>query len=273
MEKTKHNKKRNTAFLYESLVRELTKSIINKDAQRKEKVLSILKEHFSKNSILGRELELYQTIQGTDGLPVRLAEKMLYKIKLAYDAFSKQDIFDEQSEVIKKINKDLSKSVYSTFVPNYKSLASISQLFNSKLSIKSNVILEENIITQMTRTEISKDELVPVDNLVFKSFSQRYNEQYAEVLSESQKTLLNKYILSFTDNGTELMVYLNEEIGRLKDAVSQSLTLDEIREDKDMIESTKKVIDRLDEFKERPIDKEMILDIFKVQNLVQEIQS
>ena len=125
----------------------------------------------------------------------------------------------------------------------------------------------------MTRTEISKDELVPVDNLVFKSFSQRYNEQYAEVLSESQKTLLNKYILSFTDNGTELMVYLNEEIGRLKEAVSQSLTLDEIREDKDMIESTKKVIDRLDEFKERPIDKEMILDIFKVQNLVQEIQS
>ena len=71
----------------------------------------------------------------------------------------------------------------------------------------------------------------------------------------------------------ELMVYLNEEIGRLKEAVSQSLTLDEIREDKDMIESTKKVIDRLDEFKERPIDKEMILDIFKVQNLVQEIQS
>ena len=79
--------------------------------------------------------------------------------------------------------------------------------------------------------------------------------------------------MSFTDNGTELMVYLNEEIGRLKEAVSQSLTLDEIREDKDMIESTKKVIDRLDEFKERPIDKEMILDIFKVQNLVQEIQS
>ena len=33
--KIKHNKKRNTAFLYEVLVREITKSIITKDLQKK----------------------------------------------------------------------------------------------------------------------------------------------------------------------------------------------------------------------------------------------
>ena len=33
--KTRHNKKRNTAFIYEALVRELTKCIISKDIERK----------------------------------------------------------------------------------------------------------------------------------------------------------------------------------------------------------------------------------------------
>ena len=33
--KLKHNKKRNTAFLYEALVKELTKAIVNKDVEGK----------------------------------------------------------------------------------------------------------------------------------------------------------------------------------------------------------------------------------------------
>jgi hypothetical protein len=44
----KHNKKRNTAFLYESLLKEMSKSIVKKDENRKKRILSILKEFFSK---------------------------------------------------------------------------------------------------------------------------------------------------------------------------------------------------------------------------------
>ena len=42
----KYNKKRNTAFLYESLILEMTKSIINNDHDRKNIALDILKENF-----------------------------------------------------------------------------------------------------------------------------------------------------------------------------------------------------------------------------------
>ncbi len=35
MAKTKHNKKRNTAFLYEALVREMTKAVVSQDKKRK----------------------------------------------------------------------------------------------------------------------------------------------------------------------------------------------------------------------------------------------
>ncbi len=33
--KLKHNKKRNTAFLYEALVKELTKAVVNKEYRKK----------------------------------------------------------------------------------------------------------------------------------------------------------------------------------------------------------------------------------------------
>jgi len=42
--KVKYNKKRNTAFLYETLVKELTKSIVNKDDGRKKEKIEIAKE-------------------------------------------------------------------------------------------------------------------------------------------------------------------------------------------------------------------------------------
>ena len=66
--KLKHNKKRNTAFLFESLVREMTKAVINKDMDRKQKVLAIIKEHFQKGSELSKELEIYKSVLDTKAL-------------------------------------------------------------------------------------------------------------------------------------------------------------------------------------------------------------
>jgi len=37
--KMKHNKKRNTAFLYECLIKELTKTIVRKEIDKKEKIV------------------------------------------------------------------------------------------------------------------------------------------------------------------------------------------------------------------------------------------
>ena len=61
--KNKHNKKRNTAFLYEVLVKELTKNVVEKNESKKQLIVSMLKEHFSKGTILHSELNLYKGIQ------------------------------------------------------------------------------------------------------------------------------------------------------------------------------------------------------------------
>ena len=119
--KTRHNKKRNTAFIYEALVRELTKCVVNKDEKRRGIVVSLVKEHFAKGTALRKELDLYKAIYETEGMEQHMCEKLIYEVKRSHSSLDKEEIFEEQTALINKINKTLSKNVFANFVPNYKS--------------------------------------------------------------------------------------------------------------------------------------------------------
>ena len=58
-----------------------------------------------------------------------------------------------------------------------------------------------------------------MDNLVYKTFANKFNKEYSTGLIKEQKELLAKFISSFSNNGLDLKFYLNEEIGRLKKEV------------------------------------------------------
>ena len=271
MRKIKHNKKRNTGFLYEVLVRELTKSIIGNDLQKKKIILSVIKEHFGKNRVLSRELELYKALDKLEENDPIVAEKILFEAKQEYKSINKQKIFNEQSTLIKLINKNLSKSVFTNFVPNYKNLATIAQIFNNEVPLKKRVLLEQSLIKGPDIIE-EKKEIVPIDDLVYKTFVRKFNDKYGKELLEEQKELLNKYISSFADNGLGLKIYLNEEIGRLRQIIEESLQTSEMREDSNMLESTKKVLAIIGDFKEKQVDADTLEKVLKIQNLVSEIQ-
>ena len=131
----KHNKKRNTAFIYETLTRELTKAIVDKDTSRKTTVLAIIKEGFGGNTILAEELSLYKHLLQTRNIQPSLAERMLQETKLAYAKLDSAEVFDAQSRMIAAINKQLGQDVWSNFVPNFKSLASVNAIFNTKTPV------------------------------------------------------------------------------------------------------------------------------------------
>jgi hypothetical protein len=275
MAKTKHNKKRNTAFLYEALVREMTKAVVSQDKKRKNNIVDILKESFTSNKILGQELKLYQTIIESTDLDSVTAEKLLYKIREAYSELDEQEIYDAQSNVIDRINKEIGSEVYNNFVPNYKSIATVSQLFgadSSAVGIKRGVILEQQVLETLTANTIeeSKTEMKPIDNIVFKTFTSKFNETYGDDLLSEQKELLNRYILSFSSD-IDMKIYLNEELGRLHGALQQALATDEIKSDSTMTESTNSVINMIEEFRNTPVDKSLVEKVLKIQNLVHEI--
>lgn len=269
--KLKHNKKRNTAFLYEALIRALAKSVIENDAKKRSTIKRIIKEHFNKNTILYKELEIYRAITDQKSLDYHLAEKLIFEAKRTYSNLDRNEIFRQQSSLIKSINKNLSKDFYQVFVPNYKSLASIYQILQDQLPLKSKMILEEGFVRKIaTNKPKQQEEIVPISNIVYKTFVKKFNNQYSGALLQEQTYLLNKYITSFSDGGIEFKLYLNEEVSRLKGLVSTMLESKKIADDELAKNKIERLLEVMAGFNDRDVDTNMIEQILKIQKLVKE---
>ena len=269
--KTRHNKKRNTAFVFEALVREATVAIIKEDHAVKDKALALIKKHFAPGSLLYKDLQNYRSLYEKQNLPRSTAEKIVKEARLAGRLLDVHGLFVSQSDLIADVNQELTPAVFNNFVPNYKTLASIAQMFSDKSSPKNAVILENNIIENMTLEQDKQAILEPIDNLVLTSFVTKFNDKYQEDLLENQKTLLNHYITSFADNGLSLKTFLNTEIGRLKETLSTSLKSKVVKDDEDLSTKTNEVIAKLNTFHLQGIDEKVVLTVLKTQELVQEI--
>ena len=234
----KHNKKRNTAFLYEALIKELTKTIIHKEESKKEKIVLMIRESFNPKTLLGQELLLYKNLNETQGLDMYTAERLIAETRRAYFDLDKKNVFNAQTYLIAEINKTLSKNVFANFVPSYKNLATIAQIFSTDIPVKDRVLLERKLMS---------------------------------LLSE-QKNLLNHYLMAFNDNGVSLKVFLSEEIGRMKTGLSEVLNSETGSMDEGMKEKAQLVLEKLSDFRNKKIDAKVIHDVLKIQNLLSEFE-
>lgn len=269
----KHNKKRNTAFLYETLVQQLTKSIVSKDQEQKKIIIDILKEHFSSGTVLHKEMSLYKTLNNSKGMDKKIAEKIIFESKVEHDFLPKDQIFREQSKVIDKINKNLGTSVFSNFVKDYKDLATIAQVLNASLPVKERVLLEEEVLQRMCSSEEAKKEMLPLDKLTYNTFVNKFNTKYADSLLSEQKDLLTNYLISFSDNGLSLKIFLNEELERVRGELQKCIKMNEIKEDKEMLRKTNVIIEKLELFKKKECDQQMLSELLKIQNFVKEART
>ena len=274
--KLKHNKKRNTAFLYESLVKELTKAVVKKDTERKNVLVSMIKEHFSKGTVLNQELELYKALNETSSMDVYTAERLLLEAKKQFNEMDRDEVFESQSKLIEKINKDIGKDFFSNFVPSYKTLASIAQIFSDSSTAKEKVLLERSIIGRLVTKPSRQDEpeeMKPIDKLVFKKVIENFNQKYNGKLLNEQQELLNRYILSFDSSDLEFKVYLNEELTRVKESLDNLETDEEIQNDTDLLSKLQEVKNTVNKFQTRKIDSKMIEKVMSIQNLISECSS
>jgi hypothetical protein len=275
MKKIRHNKKRNTAFLYESLIVELTKAIVAQNMERKNNIVNVITGYFAPSTNMCKDLNFYKTLNETNELDPYTAEKLIYEVKKDRSKLiDEKQLFNEQTKLINLINKRLSKNIYLNFVPGYKSLATISQIFNSDISTKNRVLLEKELMQKLTAKykPETEEEIIQIDNLVFSKFTEKFNNKYGASLLDEQRQLLSKYVFSFADNTTEFKAHLNEEVSRLKSCLHDSLRTSEIQADAHMLESTKKVIAMMESFKERELSRNDIQKILEIQQLVSEIE-
>ena len=265
--KLNHNKKRNTVFIYELLIKELSKASMHNIVEKKSQILSIIKESFSKNMLLKKELEIYKSFQDTTGMTKPVLEKMIAESKRRYTKLNRKEVFDEQTKVINKINKVLGPEAWNTFITEFKKMATANQILNQNLSPKNQVLLEEKFLDSLLTDKEEKRPFPNVNNLAVKTFVDKFNSEYSTSLNENQRKLLSKYISSYEDRGIELRTYLYEEVDRIKDHLKASLSM----QDKETSQKIKKVVERIDTYSQRKVDKEFITEVMKIQSLVEEI--
>ena len=269
--KIKHNKKRNTAFVYEALVKEATVAILKNDSERRDRAIKIIKKHFKPGSVLRKDLDCYRSLYENQDLDRAIAEKILREVKLQKRFIDPSGLFKQQTKLIHDVNKEASPSVFGNFVPNYKSLATIMQIFSDKISPKNQVILENEIIQRMAVKSEKAGSSEQIDGLVYRTFAAKFNKKYDNELLKEQKELLTYYISSFADNALELKMFLNDEIPRLKEQLEKAKKLDDIKEDAEMFNKTQSVIERLNSFVKEDVNENVLLTIMKTQELVKEI--
>ena len=263
----KHNKKRNTAFLYECLIKEMTKAVVRGELQKKQQIVETLKRYFSKGKPLYNDLQLYKQMMETKNLKESLGIRFMEEVKKDWENLDRKQIFNEQTNLIKEFNKNIPEG-FNNFVPNYKSIATIGQFFNSNgLKAKSRLLIEERVkrLVISNPEAIEENNLKAVDSLTYKTFVSKFNDTYKQTLLKEQRELLTNYITSFSDNGLGLKMFMNEEIGRLK---KQCENLNEGK----WSDKIKLVKEKLNDFGKKPLTEEVVEDVFHIQQLLSEIK-
>jgi len=265
--KFRHNKKRNTAFIYEVLIVEYSKASMSGDGNKKNKLINLLKKHFSKETLLRKDLDIYKSFEKTSDLDSDMKVKLIKEAKSQFGLLDRKKIFSQQTNLINEINKNIGFSAWDNFVSNYKKLATINQTLNKTLPPKKQILVEKKLINMLAQQDSEKNPFPNINNLAVKTFVKKFNEEYDQLLEHEQKKLLEKYITSYNDDGLEFKMYFYEEIDRLKNLLNKKVG----KNTSLLSEKLQKIIDRVDKYSERSLDRTLITEVMQIQSLVKEI--
>jgi hypothetical protein len=236
MRKIKHSKFKNTGFIFELLVRQVTSEILTSNKSVAEK---ILKEFFNSKKELSKELKLYQYLINEKYNSEAKAEKFIDTICEARKRLDEKKLTKEKYSLIKTIKEiytidDFIKSPVS----NYKMLASIYKIFEVVTTdeqyeptdiVNSRFTITENIINSSIQNKDAKykdavlDEYRKQDEdlraISYKMLVESFNKKYKN-LSAEQKTLLREYINNINNTG-KLNQYVSKEVASIIDSLKE----------------------------------------------------
>jgi hypothetical protein len=244
--KVKHSKFKNTAILFELLVKQITQEVLSNSTKNLSE--KIIKEFFNSRKELAKELKLYNWIvkerfSSNDDAKLFLSEVIEERKKLDESKLAK-----EKYNLIKTIKESYELDKFlSSNLQNYKLLASIYKVFESKahgrkVEIRdyidsNNTILEH--ITNERATKKPQDKLYEefkkqsedLRLLTYKLLIENFNSKYSN-LDDSQKGLLREFINNVSNTST-FPKFISEEA---KKALSSLIT-----ESKDITDKVTKI--------------------------------
>ncbi len=237
MKNIKHSKFKNTGFIFELLVRQITSEIMSGTTNSKAE--KILKEYFSAKKELSKELKLYQYLINEKYNSESKAEKFVETVCEARKRLDEQKLTKEKYNLIKEIKQvyNIDEFIKSS-ISNYKNLASIYKVFEATITKESfepkDIVNSKfTIVESMINSSIeNKDKKVndrvleeyrkqdeEVRMLSYKMLVENFNKKYNN-LSVGQKSLLKEYINNINNTG-KLKEYVNNEVNTLSEGLKE----------------------------------------------------
>lgn len=265
-----HNKKRNTAFLFEILIKEQTKCILNKQNKKAKFLEKIIKKFFPQDGILTKELKIYNSLMENQ-FSTEVANRIIQLSKDSYNLLDQDKIFELQTSLIHLMNKTFGPNIFENFVPNYKNLATIYMALNPKTPLIVKAKMEEALMEVLTKKEKKVEFIKEEVNLLhFRKFIESFNEKYSPLLEE-QKELLNKFILYKFGDKIDFQIYINNECKRILESLEKNK--EKVKDDQYIYENINKCLDSLKTSNLKYDSDLFIQSLLKYQLLTKEIES
>lgn len=236
MSKT-HNKKRNTALLYEFLIRTISSALVENDKRKSSVALKILRRYFKPGTQLYKEFRIFNALIKTTVSSDSVATSILKEARTAIEVLDYEALDKEKSLLIRNINHVIKdENFYDQPVAEYRLYASIQTLFNEwRKPVGSADIVSlanyENQLREWLITEKKKEDHTLIDEtpgttrLLMKVMMKKLNEKYASSLNDDQREIIKAYAFSTAnEDQTTIKKKLEEVRHGLLEAIDSYMT-------------------------------------------------
>lgn len=279
MKNLKHSKYKNTAILFEMLVRKLTSETLTSD---KTVTVDIIKKYFGKNTALSKELQLYNSLIKESLKSEAQALDFIRTCKDAHSKLNKSLLRRQRYNLVKEISENFDfQKVSKIRINNYKELASIYKLFEydeadnpkdlleCKTSIVSHLLGETKQSLKLSPLlEKYKGYKKDVRILTYKLLVDKFNSKYSG-LDENQKKVLNKYITHVNDSES-VKQYFEKIIPGIKSQLKEQVSLITDKATKIKVDKLSEMLCNVETIK--TIKESHVLTILRYYDLIKELK-
>jgi len=218
-----HNKKRNTALLYEFLVKTISSALVEDNKKKSSTALKILRKYFKPGTQLYKEFRIFNALIKTTVSGDAVATSIMQETRSAIASLDYEILNREKSLLIRSINHMIKdENFYDQPIAEYRLYATIQTLFNEwrKPTGTADIVSlanYENQLREWLLSEKKKDDQILIDEtpgttrLLMKVMMKKLNEKYSTALNDDQKDIIKAYAFSTAnDDQTTIKKKLQE---------------------------------------------------------------
>lgn len=222
----KHNKKRNVGLVSEFLSKHIASCIIHKKDADVDVAQNLWLKHLGNaKSEIAKEHALFNALYKTNVKNKEVAASLLESVKQHCKKQNALKLDKEKTELLHEIKASIKDSqFFDREVNDYRTCATIQILMNSwrendatKLAETTQLedqilehLVKENKFAPMDPSVLSMQDK-DIDGLVVSIMTEKFNNKYDSVLTDTQKNLVNLYVFSTDpDNKKKLVEALKE---------------------------------------------------------------